>query len=518
MATRRLQELFAKFDTSGDGVLQEEEMKLLFEKLGLGKKDVSELFETADSNKDGVIQVHEFISWLTASAPKVAYTQTKTGVDATITNPHKCGKSFSLTFNNCTNVSFPEGNPATFLLEPGEQITKTVIAKVDAHGAWRWNSRWSSRSKYIAAEDDPNAFRDADFPCDESSIGTSGTCWSVGKPDTWVRARLLGDPETACLFDQIRPQDILQGQVGDCWLLSALSALAEHPQRIRYLFPNTRQLSEDGKYEVRLYDLEKEDWVEIVIDEFVPCNTGSGTPTPTFSKPLGEEVWVQLLEKAFAKYCGSYGALSGGNAGFAFQVLTGEVHIRSYEKLDEGKWRRRRMDPKMQIQRGPRNPLNSYWRWKNSDLHAPEALFEVLQSELSSKHTLVSIITENSKSVEEAQASGLYKLHFYSILSAVSEQLDDGTAVKLVQMRNPYGRKEWTKDWSDSSSRWEENPELRKRIDVRSRNDGQFWMSFEDWERMFSVVTICPSGGAPPEEDDEEEGAEDNEAAAVPHM
>ncbi|CAE7691311.1 Capn15, partial [Symbiodinium pilosum] len=355
----------AKYDSSGDGVLQEEEMKLLFEKLGLKKKEISELFEAADANKDGVVQVHEFISWLLKNSPQVSYVQTKKGVDVTITNTTKHGKQFTLSFKKCKNVTFPEGNPATFVLSPGEQITKTVCLIEEVGTAWRWNSSWASRGCYIAAEDDPNAFKDANFPCDGSSIGSSTSQWSVGKPDTWVRARLLGDPETACLFDQIRPQDILQGNVGDCWLMSALSALAEYPQRIKYLFPNTRQLTEDGKYEVRLYSLEKGDWEEIVVDEFIPCNIKGAAPTPTFSKPLSEEIWVQLIEKACAKFCGSYGALSGGNAGWAFQALTGEVHLLSYQKIEEGLWRRRRMDPKEQLKRGPRKPTNVYWRWKN---------------------------------------------------------------------------------------------------------------------------------------------------------
>ena len=57
---RRLQELFAKYDASGDGVLSEEEMLSLFEHLGIPRAQTEEIFKEADANRDGTIQVHEF--------------------------------------------------------------------------------------------------------------------------------------------------------------------------------------------------------------------------------------------------------------------------------------------------------------------------------------------------------------------------------------------------------------------------------------------------------------------------
>jgi hypothetical protein len=43
-----------------------------------------------------------------------------------------------------------------------------------------------------------------------------------------------------------------------------------------------------------------------------------------FSQPNGNEMWVILLEKAFAKFCGSYGALDGGHTVWAWQAMTGD--------------------------------------------------------------------------------------------------------------------------------------------------------------------------------------------------
>ena len=48
--------------------------------------------------------------------------------------------------------------------------------------------------------------------------------------------------------------DIYQGMLGDCWLLSALSACAEFDQRVQKLFV-TDKPSPAGVYELRLHEM-----------------------------------------------------------------------------------------------------------------------------------------------------------------------------------------------------------------------------------------------------------------------
>ena len=76
-----------------------------------------------------------------------------------------------------------------------------------------------------------------------------------------------------------------------------------------------------------------------VIDDFIPCDRETWVKQkiarPRFTKPHGNELWVMLLEKAFAKLCGSYAQLEGGSTLWALRAMTGD-YARSF-KIDKAK-------------------------------------------------------------------------------------------------------------------------------------------------------------------------------------
>jgi hypothetical protein len=62
---------------------------------------------------------------------------------------------------------------------------------------------------------------------------------------------------------------------------------------------------------------------EVVVDDRVPCrDNGDGTFRPAFSRATSD-IWVPLLEKAWAKLNGSYEDSVSGNPADALQCLTG---------------------------------------------------------------------------------------------------------------------------------------------------------------------------------------------------
>jgi hypothetical protein len=60
----------------------------------------------------------------------------------------------------------------------------------------------------------------------------------------------------------------------------------------------------------------------ITVDDRIPCKPG--TSEPAFTQPNGNELWAMLLEKAFAKFVGSYALTDSGQVAWAWEAITGD--------------------------------------------------------------------------------------------------------------------------------------------------------------------------------------------------
>ena len=74
--------------------------------------------------------------------------------------------------------------------------------------------------------------------------------------------------------DGIDPADLMQGSLGDCWLISAISTLAEYPEAVKKLFV-TQEHNEIGQYVLRLWCEAYADWIHVKVDSFVPIDLGA---------------------------------------------------------------------------------------------------------------------------------------------------------------------------------------------------------------------------------------------------
>jgi Ca2+-binding EF-hand superfamily protein len=107
--------------------------------------------------------------------------------------------------------------------------------------------------------------------------------------------------------------------------------------------------------------------------------------------------------------------------------------------------------------------------------------------------------------MEAKLTSGLIKGHAYSVTGATTVTYK-GASVKLVRIRNPWGAKEWNGDWSDDSKLWQHiSASERKALQEGEgtfKEDGEFWMSFDDFKKHFTDFEICNVSVAMLYEDD----------------
>lgn len=95
-----------------------------------------------------------------------------------------------------------------------------------------------------------------------------------------------------------------------------------------------------------------------------------------------------------------------------------------------------------------------------------------------------------------SSSDGLVDCHAYGLLRV--EEVDDSAGVhQLVQLRNPWGRQEWTGTFSDSdAASWSRRVCAKLQYDPKGKSkaaadDGIFWMLFSDFVVHFEQLYIC---------------------------
>ena len=117
--------------------------------------------------------------------------------------------------------------------------------------------------------------------------------------------------------------NLVPGMIADGKVLSAIGMIAStSPKTIRNLFVTTGQ-EHHGRYAVTLTRNGVDD--VITIDDRIPCDV---TGTPVLSRTTDPpELWPLLLEKALAKFFGSYDALKAQTIDDTLVALTGGTVI-----------------------------------------------------------------------------------------------------------------------------------------------------------------------------------------------
>ena len=251
--------------------------------------------------------------------------------------------------------------------------------------------------------------------------------------------------------NQKLPQDVIQGELGDCYFLSVLAAFAEDPNIINKLVDPKEKCS-NGFFTSNV--VIHGEPVKIVVDDAFPVANDSKLAFAGINETSGN-IWPIILEKAWAKCNRSYEDIIPGNSADAFEFLSPA-------------------------------PFNTYYH--NADTRP--TLFETITQANKKGYFVLADITETaSTNLETLSKLGLITNHAYTVINSAVLKKSNGAEIKLLKMKNIWGTNEWVGDWSDNSTKWTQ--EFKKEVGLEPKQDGIFWISYEDYLQFYTTTHIC---------------------------
>lgn len=354
-------------------------------------------------------------------------------------------------------------------------------------------------------------FEDPEFgPLSEDPLGHHSIYFEDVEPGMvdpedviWIRSKqICTEGESCFLNDGAQSNDVIQGAIGDCWFISALSILAADDSnfysqlKLNELLNSNLDESKysklmDGVYPLMFHCFAKYGlyvfrffkdcvWRYVIIDDRLPCYSGTEeNPELIFARcDSRNEFWVSLLEKAYAKLHGTYQALISGQIDDALVDMTACVSEKL--KLKDNK-----------------NEFDS------KNLKSEDLLWKRLMIDIESRSMMgcsISGAEVEGKIKINGEFIGLMSGHAYAVMDLI-----DIKTHKLVKIRNPWGSAEpmeWNGAWSDNSkeiianineinqsikNRWKHEAE---EMSTESK-DGTFLMEYNEFLKIWSNIAIC---------------------------
>ncbi|XP_017779020.1 PREDICTED: calpain-A-like isoform X2 [Nicrophorus vespilloides] len=296
-------------------------------------------------------------------------------------------------------------------------------------------------------------FEDPQFPASDSSLFYSQ------RPDRriqWLRPHEISD-DPKLFVEGFSRFDIQQGELGDCWLLAAAANLTMFRRLFFQVVPDDQAFDEKyaGIFHFRFWQYGR--WIDVVIDDRLPTYHGKLVYLHSAEE---NEYWSALLEKAYAKLHGSYEALKGGSTCEAMEDFTGGV--------------------------------TEMYDLENS----PPDLFQIIKKAFERSSMMGCSIEPDPNVLEAETGEGLVKGHAYSITKVRYVEIrtpNTSGKIPLLRLRNPWGNDtEWNGAWSDQSPEWRFIPDHEKEdLGLNFDDDGEFWMSYKDFQKYFDRIEIC---------------------------
>ncbi|CEG35751.1 Cytosolic Ca2-dependent cysteine protease (calpain), large subunit (EF-Hand protein superfamily) [Plasmopara halstedii] len=359
-------------------------------------------------------------------------------------------------------------------------------------------------------------YEDPDFPSNDSSLyfdpkKLPDYALSIRTNVFWYRPNeYTADPD---YFKRSSGCGLLrEGLLNDAWLLGVFAALALHPDNlIEQLFvsESLQDFKHFGVYTCRFY--KDENWISVTTDTRIPYSMelpfqDKSEQSRQFRQPGSvlygsscdpNEVYIPLLEKAYAKLHGSYQILDekyGGGSGGSAGSSTGRI-LEAFLDCTGGS--AHCIALQSQTQAGTSSSTTS---------SCPSLL---LWKQIMQYHHDKCIITTQLRQLafhaQEITPMGILKNRQYVIhkmleinLVPLSSSISPPQEIlRLIKLQTVWGRGMWKGDWSNDDTKWDEYPHVEETLRSnltcnfsRSGSDGCFWMNWEDLSHTFTELFV----------------------------
>jgi len=246
--------------------------------------------------------------------------------------------------------------------------------------------------------------------------------------------------------------DIVQGELGNNNFLSVLISLLENDKSNIKRIINPGARGSDGAFESKVFI--NGEPVPVILDDQFPVSSTNKLAFCGINDSSGN-IWPIVIEKAWAKCNKTYENIISGNATESLEFLT-PAPIDTFPHEEED---------------------NNY-------------LLENIKMALNNKYIVLADtnINENAN-VEKLAKLGLITNHAYQVIDTANIKNPNGDDIQLLKLKNLLGKNEWSGDWSDNSLKWTQ--EAIDHINLEKKEDGIFWMSFNDYLQFYSCTHIC---------------------------
>lgn len=534
-----VEKIFNDADQKKTGILNETELfnilKIMYPKISL--EHTKKMIREADLNQDKKIDYEEFITYvfqylISSSTANVEEEEEKKGKsDNRIKNNLVPSQGSLKVEEESKGIFVPNKGPlkieeekkldtklpsVTPIQDNFRLTAEDFFTKQNPKCTTILNSQEAAiqRCKELL-ENRREEFKDPEFGPEQGKNGDICLYWN-GKPPTssypnpselvWTSPKEYID-DTEFFVGGTSSSDVLQGSLGDCWFVGALSVMAlrddllygnvsklENPDQItpencKYVCkgvypPIFHSLAKKNMYVLRFFI--NSAWRWVIIDGRLPMFHQEGyEPEFVFGHCKEKrELWVPLIEKAYAKVFGCYEALNGGLIDDALTDLTGLVAEKS-KILGKGG-----------VIDGPPETLPK----KIEDFWGKLMGFRKDGVLLGCS---IDGGTVEGEVIIDGERTGLIGRHAYAIIDIIYVTDNDAPKKRhrLIRLRNPWGQREWQGKWKDGSPELEKhfesiNQELKKLGDDENyneydTNDGTFLMCYKDWRSIYNNFYAC---------------------------